>query len=278
MRPLHRPLQLAAAVTTASLLVVAAPAGAKTVPRGVNYGGSNSQDDPVVVLLSKDGKKVTTIGEQFEAKCTSGTRLVRMLKVPAALPVSAAGKFSGARTGAGQVSDGSQTLSVTTIKGTVTGRVMTGTLAVNIQVVGPKGTAADTCSETATFKAAAKRGSVFAGFTSQDGPAVLELAAGAKKLHHLHVGWQSNCKPSGFLQIGDTLANFPIRNGVFGDDFTANYGEPGAEQETVTYSVHGKIIGPKASGRFQVKLHETDPDGSTADCDTGTVTFKAATG
>ncbi len=249
------------------------------VKRGVRYGGSTSTDDPMVILLSKSGAKVVSVGLSVEANCTSGQYLAFLSTLPASLSISSTGSFTGTRSGTGSPGDGLTSRNSLTLTGKVKGLKATGSLRYHTDIVDGAGATQDTCDSSATFKLASSPGKVFAGVTSQGGPAVIELSSAKDLVHHFHIGWQSHCTPSGVFQVGDTLLNFPVINNKFGASFTSNYSEPTGEKETNAYTVHGKVTPTKASGSMQVKTTDLDAGGATtASCDSGVVSFSALSG
>jgi hypothetical protein len=267
------------AAAAAGCAIAVAPAGAKTAPRGINYGGQSSHSDPVVMVLSKDGKHITTFAQEFEAKCTSGATLFRLVKTSGfKVSIRSSGSFSGQQQLFGTV-DGQNAPGFVKITGKVKGRSMTGSISFAVAIGADPTQITDTCTSDATFKASAAKGKVFAGFTSQDGPVVAELNSSSKRVHHFHIGWQSTCKPEGGFQYGDTLTDFAIVGGAFGGSFTQQFGETTAEHESDAYVLKGRLTKSKLSGSIDVKTQEFDNSGAmTSDCDTGTVTFQGATG
>jgi hypothetical protein len=122
-------------------------------------------------------------------------------------------------------------------------------------------------------------GKVFGGHTSQGGAVVVELTARRTAVRHFHIGWQSSCTPSGSIQVGDTLINFPLARGRFGDDFSWTNSVSTGEKETLSYSLQGKIKQARVTGTFRVKATETDAAGVVfAMCDTGAVSYTADSG
>lgn len=257
--------------------VAFAPSAAAAPKRGIRYGGSTSSQDPMVILLSKSGTKVTTVSVSIEAKCTSGQRMDVLATIPTSLSVSKSGSFAGTGTSTGTPGPGLTAHAAMNVVGKVKGLKLTGTLKYHADITDAAGTAQQTCDQSATFKLASAPAKVFAGVTSQGGPVVIELTNSKDQVHHFHIGWQSRCTPSGFFQVGDTLQNFPIISGKFGAAFDANYSEPGGEQETNHYVLKGKLKGTKSSGSMQVQTKELDASGATVmSCDSGVVSFKAS--
>jgi hypothetical protein len=224
--------------------------------------------------------QVVGIAEEYEAKCASGSRLTSASYLGASLRINTAGRFAGMHDGGVyQLGEGQTAEQLVTYQGRVSGRTLTGAIDVAITVKDATGAQVDTCSVKATFKTAATKGKVYAGLTSQRAPVVIELSASGGAVHHLHIGWRSTCKPQGGFQFGDTLTGFARVRGVFGDDFTQSFGEPSQEHETDAYSVHGRLTKLKATGTFRVKTQEIAGTGAIeADCDSGAITFTAATG
>ena len=256
----------------------AAPAGARTAPRGIHYGGPSSEDDPVVFVLTQDRRHVATISEEFSARCASGGGVTWLGHAPGPLRISAAGRFSGQREFSATVGENEADVTIE-IRARVQGPAMTGSIDATVRILDAQGQATDTCTASATFRDAAKKGKVYAGFTSQGGPVVAELDARRRRIHHLHIGWRSTCTNGGGFQYGDTVLDLPLVGTTFAGSFTQQFGEPPGEHETDAYTLKGTITRARLSGSIAVRTRDFDGSGAlTADCDTGTVTFRGASG
>ena len=264
------------ALAVTALVLPAAAQGAAR--RGVNYGGSTSHDDPAVVVLSRDGTKVVRIGEEFEVDCKSGLRFVELGPAAANLRISPSGRFSGVHDLSGTLASGQTARTHMAVTGQVSGLTIRGRWTYHTDVLDATGTVIDTCDQAPTFKAVAAKGAVFAGFTSKGGLAVFELTKSGRLVHHAHVGWRSSCTPAGGFQVGDTLLNFDVVGGIFGDDFTVRLGTPGSDQEIDAYRFHGRIKGAVATGTLRVLTTDTAADGTVTQCDSGALTFRAVSG
>ena len=262
------------------------PALSSKVARGVTYGGSTSGDDPVVVVLSRRGTVLKRTHTQFATSCSSGNVRPFFVEASPRLSISESGRFAGARSNEERFADGMTARETVTLKGKVRGKKMSGSLRLHADFLDATGTAMDACDQSATFTAVSARGKVFGGHTSQHGPVVVEIAAHAKAVHHVHIGWESSCTPSGaaeptggFLVTGDTLRDFPIARNRFGGDFAQDATQPNGARETLNYSLRGKIKRGSLTGTFGVKSAVADATGTTlATCDTGNVSYAARSG
>lgn len=255
---------------------------AKAPARGVNYGGTTSQADPFVIVLSKNGKRVVRIIDMWRASCQSvvyahynwiGNSAARNISI------SANGGFSGNEAGSEPL-DTTHTIAVAQIvSGKVNGKKITGSLEAHVVVLDVAGAVVDHCDLTTKFSLTSAKGTEFAGSTSRGAPAAVELTASRKKVNHFHIGWRATCTPQGGFQIGDFLTNFPITAGRFGASFSQNFTEPSGETETYAYTVSGKITGATASGSFRAKATFREAGGNTiGSCDLGSVSWRAASG
>jgi hypothetical protein len=166
-----------------------------------------------------------------------------------------------------------------TVRGKVSGGTMTGTYATEVAVRDASGAQVDSCSRSTTFKLASAKSRVYGGRTSQDEPVVAELNSRGKAIKHFHIGWRSTCSGGGIAQYGDTLTNFGLVGGRFGDDYTSRFRLDDGTQEVDVYHLAGKLKPTSGTGSFSLKTTLTPPDGSApATCDTGKVSFKLASG
>ncbi len=247
-----------------------------TVARGVTYGGSTSARDPIMVKLSRDGSRVTQLSQQFEAKCTSGTSYPLVLGPAASIRIDSHGRFRSSLSRTSDLGTGIAAHVTATVIGKVNGPRLSGTSTLHVNVVDAAGAGIDTCDRAVTFTAVASRGKVFAGVTSQKRPVVIELAASARSVHHFHIGWRAPCTPDGTFSYGDTLTNFTIVKGRFGDDFTQYFTNP--VRQAVAYSLHGTIAGHTAKGAFRLTIASRDANGATTTCTTGPLSYRASSG
>ncbi|MGZ6708209.1 MAG: hypothetical protein ACXVFN_14860 [Solirubrobacteraceae bacterium] len=233
-----------------------------------------------MIVLSRDTRKVARLSTSVEAKCTSGRRFSFMASGAAGLPIGTSGSFTARQTHSADFGGGVTATRTTDIRGKVSGHRVSGTVKGHATVRDAAGAVTDTCSMSATYKAVASKGEVFAGTTSQDGPVVIELAAGKPPVvHHFHIAWQATCTPEGGFQVGDTLLNIPIAASRFATVFTQDYPESSGGKETDAYALRGRVGSTTASGTLRVAITETDPSGAPGTrCDTRSVSFRASSG
>ena len=261
-----------------TVLFASAPAYGASA-RGVTYAGSTSTSDPIVVQLAHNGKRVVRVNEMWTGECTSGESFPMGGSLKADIKVSRSGAFTATRRPPA-VSSGDQMVSLTeTIAGRIRGRSLTGSIRATLESYDQAGTLTDSCKAQVTFKGASAKGRVFGGTTSQDMPAVLELNGRGTAVKHLHFGWQADCADGGFMQYGDTVGNFLLHGGRFGDSWQSDYNEPSGETEHVTYDIAGGIRGRGVTGAARVRFTQDDASGNqTSSCDTGAVKWSATSG
>jgi hypothetical protein len=245
--------------------------------RGLTYGGSTSAKDPIVIGLSRDGSRVTRLSMQFSAKCTSGKEFPLFMGPQASFAIAKNGSFRGKQADTVDLGGGVSARETATLSARVKGLQLHGSSKLHAEVIDATGAVIDTCEQAVTFKAVASQGRVFAGVTSGRTPLVIELAGNGASVRHFHIGWRATCTPAGEFSVGDTLRNFPIVKGRFGDRFEDTSSGPEG-QFKVAYSVRGKIVGPKATGTFRLTITRTDATGATTTCDTGPLTYKTTSG
>jgi hypothetical protein len=248
-------------------------------PRGVTYGGTTSDDDPVVIVLSRDGMSVRRISTRFRATCSDGQGFVNFVDGTLNRAINASGRFAGMLSGSEDLGSGVTARKTATLKARVTGKQITGSLRFHVDEVDAAGAVTATCDQTASFVAISARGRVFGGRTSQGGPIVVELAARRQAVREFHIGWEASCTPSGGFQVSETLTDFPLAGGRFGDDFTQSLSEPTGEGESSSYSLRGKLKRTRITGTLRVKTTATEATGATiAACDSGAVSYTARSG
>jgi hypothetical protein len=164
------------------------------------------------------------------------------------------------------------------VNGRVAGPVITGSARVTATVKGADGAVIDQCAGPSRFKARSEKGRVFAGVTSQQAPVVLEIAASGVKVKHFHIGWTAGCGEKGVFSFGDTVTNFSIVRGRFGDEWTGSETSQDGNRASWQYTVAGLVTTGRATGTFRFQEIVIDPEGASVECDTGTVTYRAASG
>lgn len=285
--------------TLAALLALAAPSDAapKKPSRGLIYGGTTSQDDPLTLTLAKGGKKLSAASAFIETTCADGRRLTLPVtfsfagSVPAFVPpgehvlagqrLSKRGAFKAK--GRGTELYGTATANVTErLSGTVKRNgSASGTLRASVVMLDlASGAPATTCdSGVLQWTARSERGRIFAGLTSDRMPVVVELDPGGQSLRHLRVGWYAPCTPEGGILYGDRLSNRRMTGGVYTEVFQQTATSPEGGKQVVDYAVNVQAKGSTVSGDITVKITESDPAGATVmTCDTGRDTWTARSG
>ena len=122
----HRMLAVAALATIAAAAPLAAAQGATTskakVTQGVFYGGVTAAGYPVVIQLSKTGKKVVKATIGLELTCTTPGD-VTLPDTFKNLPISSTGKFSYTYGPEEVVGDPATGVSKVQVSGSITGKV-----------------------------------------------------------------------------------------------------------------------------------------------------------
>lgn len=278
-----------AAVVFMLALPVAAPAAPAV------YGGHlGTDDDPIVLTTDAAFDKLTGTVIAFDNPCDDGKTQVFHESVPVVavkpgylsfdrwvMTKNAKGSFKGTFQrdlnldgGRGLVltmklngrlgrTGGSGTLSAhSTITDTP---AITQTLPTSINVL-------QTCDTgTLKWKVARRPGVVYGGRTSSGEAFVLTLSASRRSVKQIDVGWHAACVPDGFFDYPDTVINFSLAGGRFGDSFRWT---PEGTTTNVDYVVRGKVSRTSSSGSLAVKV--TFADGRV--CDTGSTTWTARSG
>jgi hypothetical protein len=291
MRP--TPLRLTAAVgAAAAVLAVSPPAFAADAV----YGGVADSGDPIVVKADAKAAKLRSIAISWRAVCaddsafpgrgelTPVTPVAGFSPGPTELLVSrnAKGRFKGTQLAAMSASAARAAI-IVTVAGKLTATRATGTLSAAVKIMDSATGADITSCDTGSIRWSATRapGVIYGGVTSQDEPMVLRLNNRRKRVNDVLTVWRAPCAASGgYYRAPDRFTGFPVKStGRFGGPFTSDSPMDVGGSRHVDYSVLGRIIKTTAKGTLQVKVAETDAGGAVTDtCDTGGVTWKAATG
>jgi hypothetical protein len=282
--------------TAAALTALAVMGASAAEARDRVFGGSTRAPEPIVVQATERGDKLKSAVVAWEARCGDGRifydagrtvveRSAAGFEQPApnALTMSrnARGRFSGRQSAARELNDEQIAVFTMTLTGSLGRTAASGTLTAEARIVRrADGAVVDTCRTGAVRWAASRRpGVIFGGTTSQQEPVVLRLNATRRRVADLLFGWGSvQCEPPGFFRLGDSLRNFPLRAGRFGDAFEQRFpGEGGAERR-FAYDLRGSVTRTLARGTFSVQVTDTGADGARATCRSGNVTWRAATG
>jgi hypothetical protein len=280
----------------AIVAVAAAGAPSAAAARNAVYGGSTSAGAPIVITADKKAKALRSAVVSWKAACDDGMRF------PVAAPLEAVksepgfrpgarelstskngkGRFAGTQVGAMSLGDHVGILAAK-YAGKLSPKRARGTLDATITIIErASGSAVATCrTGSVRWSATRSPGRVFAGSTGQDHPVVLRVDAKRRAVTNLLFGWESGtCKPEeAYLFVEESFSDFPLGQGRFGDAFNQTFTPDGGGEGKVAYDITGRVARTRASGTFRVGLTETDPAGTiTTACDSGTVSWSAATG
>jgi hypothetical protein len=286
------------AVAAAALAIPLAGAGDYAVPRpsaspgsavtaaavGKSYGGHTRAGAPISLRVR--GGRVTEIGLEARAPCDSkesfpvASVLVRGGKSGGpglrGGKLSRAGRFNATSAG---VSDlGTQ---VAVVRMAVTGKLgakrSSGTVQVDVSVEDKAtGQQVDHCAAAVRWAESVPERRVLSGSTAQASPVVLELSRDGKAVKRFWFGIFADCTPDGSIAPVDVIANFPIRHGRFGDDFSDEGPDGQGGTIHVDYGFHGRISRRAASGTIEVTATDRDAQGNTvATCPSGAIRWTA---
>jgi len=285
-----------------------APAGAFSAKaakrlRGATFGAITSQDNPLAIRLSGDGKRVDRIAFHWDANCTSGKVfsfgdiLAPTAKPPSGpvgedpyLPVSKSGSFKGTALTVRDLGGGRLGTLSQVISGTVSSSKGAGTWSAHFEAVDVmSGQKVDTC-DTGTIRWAAPkpRTLYLGGATSQNEPVVVQLNSNRHTVRVFRIGWSGDCVPAGAppgspptdsFSVGEALAGFPVKDGKFGDTFSNSYTRKDGGKNKFDYEIAGTVGQKKASGSFHVLMTSTNSSGVTeGTCASPKVTWSAKAG
>ena len=292
MRPSLLRLTAAAGATAAVLAASSSARAADAV-----YGGTTGSEDPIVVTADPKSAELRSIIVSWRAACADGQGFPNAGELtatesvagftpgPADLLVSrnAKGRFKGKQLGGVDLGAAVGAV-VVDIEGTLKRTRASGTLRAVVKIV-DKATGTDiTSCQTGTIRWAATRapGIVYGGTTSQDEPVVVRLNARRKLVTDLLTTWRAPCTPSeGYFRVPDHIVvPFVVAStGRFGAPFSRQWATDAGGTMRHDVTLAGRMTKKAAKGTLQVKVSETDANGAATDnCDTGGITWKAATG
>jgi hypothetical protein len=260
------------------------------------YGGSTSAGEPIVIRADAKAKKLGSAVLSWVAPCDDGMRFPISLEVtavrgePGFVPAgdelsmqrNGKGRFSGVELGSIDVGEATAAI-VAKLAGKLAARRASGTLSVDITILDKQSGQQSAACHTGRVGWSATRdaGRVFGGKTSQDAPIVLRTDAKKRRLADVMLGWDTaDCQPDGFFHVAEHFTNFPLKAGRFANSFQQTYddGTQGGKV-TLAYELNGSLARKTASGVFHATSTDRDATGATTTtCDSGRVTFKAATG
>jgi hypothetical protein len=292
MRPSLLRLTAAAGATAAVLAVSPSAYAADAV-----YGGTAGSDDPIVVKADAKSTKLRSMVVSWRAACADGDGFPAGGELTATAPVAgftpgptdllvsrnAKGRFKGTQLGLANLGAASAAI-VVDIEGALKRTRASGTLRAVVKIVDTATGADITSCQTGTMRWAATRspGIIYGGKTSQGEPMVVRLDARRRQVNDLLTTWRAPCTPSaGYYRVPDHIfVPFLVgRTGRFGAPFARDWATGTGGRVRNDVDLAGRVSKTKASGTLQVKVSETDANGATTDtCDTGGITWKAATG
>jgi hypothetical protein len=289
MRPSLLRLTAAAGATAAVLATSSSARAADAV-----YGGTAGSGDPIVVKADPKASELRSVIVSWRAACADGMGYPGSGELTPTEPTAgfapgpldllisrnAKGRFKGTQHGSADLGDAVAAV-VVDVEGKLKGTRASGTLSAVVKIA-DKATGADiTSCQTGTRRWAASRapGIVYGGVTSQNEPMVVRLNARRQRVNDVITTWVAPCT-QGFFRVPEHFVNFAVKStGRFGNPFSADFPMDAGGNRRYAYSITGRVTKAAAKGTLQVKVSETDANGATTDgCDTGGVTWKAATG
>jgi len=259
------------------------------------FGGSTSASEAIVFKADKTAKKLRSAVIAWTAKCGDGqsfpvaTEVTASSASPGFSPAptdllmsrNRGGRFAGKQEGGRDLGDAFAAITVN-VAGRLKPKSASGTLSAEVTVVEKgSGNTQTTCrTGRVTWKATRAPGRVYGGKTSQEEPVVAKVDAKRRRVTDLLVSWHGPCNPEGFARFSESLSNFPASSsGRFGDTWDETFKLDGGGSRRFDYSLTGSLGRRAARGTLHVTVAETDAGGATTgSCDTGGVTWKAATG
>jgi hypothetical protein len=107
--------------------------------RGVTYAGTTSTDDPIVIVLSRDGTSVRRISTPIEATCTDGQRSRFFVDGHRRHAISGRGRFAATGSDTDDLESGVTARKTFSLTATVKGKKITGSQRAHVDMVDATG-------------------------------------------------------------------------------------------------------------------------------------------
>lgn len=282
--------RVAAFVVAAALSCIATPPAFSA--NGV-YGGTTSDDDPIVITTDAKGKKLRSAVVAWAAPCQSGTRFPMATTLTAVnaepgfspgpddLVVSrnAKGRFAGTQLAGMRFGDLTAGIAVD-LSGRLRDSRASGKLVAAITITDAAGTEVDHCDVSLSWSATRAAGRVFGGRTSQDHPVVVRLDRKRKRVSDVIVGWESSaCEPpDNFFRFPLGFSNLRVRASKFGGTFQESVPMDDGSSFSFGYELAGSLARRSVRGSLKVSVTGADAAGTTTVTCSGDVSWKATTG
>jgi hypothetical protein len=190
-------------------------------------------------------------------------------------------RFSGTQLTAWDL--GGQTALVTVeLSGKLRARQAAGNLRATVSILDDaSGAEVSTCEAGLKWSASRSPGRIYGGKTSQDEPVVARLDRKRRTVTDLLVGWESDtCQPpDNYFRLGERYRGLTVRSGRFANTDDQSYPTDDGGTLAYHYELAGSVARRSVKGSLHVTVTGTDAAGATnLTCDSGRVTWKAATG
>jgi hypothetical protein len=278
----------------AAALILAAPPPARAAE--AVFGGSTRAGEPIVLKSDAKTTALTSAVIGWAAKCDGGgfypgsTALAATEATPGFSPGyrdllmsrNGKGRFAGTQL-AGGSSDTTASAIVVHLAGKLAPTRASGTLNATVKIM-DKATGAAVASCTTSklsWSAARAPGAVYGGRSSEEEPVVVRVDRKRRKVTDLLASWRtSTCTPPSLYRYAERLGGFPLAStGRFGDSWGDDYPMDGGGKRHFAYQLAGRVTSKAVKGTLRVTMADADPAGAqTLSCDSGGITFKAATG
>jgi hypothetical protein len=265
--------------------------------RGAVFGGTTKGGKAIVLRTNPKATTLKSAVIAWSADCPDGRRFSDASEVTAAADMNEMGmppdsgdlvvtrnrrgRFAGTQIENFAVGDSIAGVTVM-VSGRMKGKRAKGTLQADVISLDAQGNEQWSChTGTVRWTAARDRGRIFGGATSQSQPVVVRLDRAKRKVRDLVFGWGSNSctPPESYITTTEFLGNFPVQRRRFGDTFSHEEKLDDGSRQSFAYDIAGRLSKRTASGSLHVAFNQLDPAGAqTLSCDTGAVSWRAATG
>jgi hypothetical protein len=259
------------------------------------FGGTTRSGDPIVVKADAKLAELRSAVIGWRAPCGDGRRygddavLEAVDGLPGFAPAAdellvsrnARGRFKGSQLSFADLGTATAAVSVE-LAGKLARTRASGTLSAIVKVADKATGAAITSCQTGTVSWAAARapGIVYGGATSQGAPFVARLNAARERVADVLMSWHADCTSGAFVRFPERFVGFALkRTGGFGNPIRQEFDVDTGGKRLYDYRLAGRVTRAAAKGSLRVMVTETDAAGAAIDsCDTGALTWKAATG
>jgi hypothetical protein len=262
---------------------VAMSASAARTPSGGVYGGRSTQDHPMSLRLTRNGRRLRDVYFHVDAgMCSSSSAeysLALHLHSGPTVTVRGNGSFADTRRANGTTQAGTKTDFEVALRGRVSRRSAAGTIRVSGPVSDQNGNVIDHC-DSGTVRWALGRLGRYGGATADEGALSIRVDRHRKQLRSFFIDFRIACGSRTFQYSLEHEAIAVRPDGRFSKGGFSGLPLLGPQGSHVSgqYRLRGKFGARSASGTYRARGTARLIDGTRMTCDSGVVHWTARRG